>query len=71
MSPCPTLFAGTDVKDQTFVIHEVHYGGWGANMRRDGQNVLCPYIDGDTRLFSAEILEGKYPLLIEQDARMH
>lgn len=68
LSPCPTLFAGTDVKDQTFVIHEDHYGGWGASMKRDGQNVLCPYIDGDTRLFSAEILEAKYPLLIEQYA---
>ena len=62
LTPAPTLFVGPDAA----MFMEDQIGGWGARKGKDGQNVLCPYIDGDTRLVSTEITEAKYSVLVER-----
>lgn len=60
---------GTDPATGRLFIHGMPYaGGWGARARKDGVSVLQGPVNGDCRNIPAEIIESKYPLLVEQYA---
>lgn len=53
--------------DATELVHiEPQHGGWGACHDRDGASGLISLTDGDTYNYSIELLEAKFPLLIER-----
>lgn len=48
-------------------IHFMPYaGGWGARADADGMNALCPLLNGDNFNVPCEVIEAKFPLLVEQ-----
>lgn len=58
---------GTDPRDgRPYLIVEPEGGGWGAFASRDGESVLIAIADGDTRNIPVEVLETRYPLLVER-----
>jgi N-methylhydantoinase B len=61
--------AGDDPGTGEQYIHFAPYaGGWGARARKDGVNGLCPIINGDNSNVPCEVIEHRYPLLVEQYA---
>lgn len=69
LSLCATYLGG--IHDQTgevWVHPEPHNGGWGAGRSLDGQNGLIATTDGDTYNYPIELLEEKFPLLVERYA---
>ncbi|HWQ17933.1 MAG TPA: hydantoinase B/oxoprolinase family protein [Sulfolobales archaeon] len=76
--PQATIAGMYDDVDATFIwsrdprtgkpyIHiEPQPGGWGAKPFEDGENALIAIADGDTYNVPIEVLENRYPLLIEQ-----
>ncbi len=67
LSLCATYLGGRDDHTGEFWVHpEPHNGGWGAGQGLDGQNGLIATTDGDTYNYPVELLEEKFPLLVER-----
>lgn len=67
LSLCATYLGGIDDhSDEVWVHPEPHNGGWGAGQGQDGQNGLIATTDGDTYNYPIELLESKFPLLVER-----
>ncbi|HWQ17843.1 MAG TPA: hydantoinase B/oxoprolinase family protein, partial [Sulfolobales archaeon] len=62
-----TILGGRDKRSgEPFGIVEPQPGGWGAASSRDGVNALVCVGDGETYASSIEVLERRYPVLVEQ-----
>jgi len=69
LSLCATYLGGLhDETGEVWVHPEPHNGGWGAGQGIDGQNGLIATTDGDTYNYPVELLEDKFPLLVERYA---
>ena len=69
LSLCATYLGGLDDKTGEVWVHpEPHNGGWGAGQGIDGQNGLIATTDGDTYNYPVELLESKFPLLVDRYA---
>lgn len=65
VSLCATYISGSG-EDGLFVHIEPQNGGWGATRDRDGASGLIAITDGDTYNYSIELLEAKFPLLLNR-----
>ena len=62
-----TFIWSVNPKTGTPYIHiEPQAGGWGAKPHEDGENALIAIADGDTYNVPVEVVENRYPLLLEQ-----
>jgi N-methylhydantoinase B len=62
-----TFIWSRDPKTSKPYIHiEPQPGGWGAKPFEDGESALIAIADGDTYNVPIEVLENRYPLLVEQ-----
>jgi N-methylhydantoinase B len=52
-------------RPELFVHQEPVAGGWGAAVGRDGESALIFAVAGDTRNVPAEVLETRFPVLLE------
>ncbi|MEM7032255.1 MAG: hydantoinase B/oxoprolinase family protein [Chloroflexota bacterium] len=69
LSLCATYLGGIDDQSGEVWVHpEPHNGGWGAGTGIDGQNGLIATTDGDTYNYPIELLESKFPLLVDRYA---
>jgi N-methylhydantoinase B len=63
------IFAGVDDRTQEpFALVEPNPGGWGAAPDQDGESGLVSFADGETFASSVEVIENRYPLLVERYA---
>jgi N-methylhydantoinase B len=59
--------SGTDPRTQEyFVLCEPNPGGWGAGIDQDGESALVAYADGETYANPVEVLEIRFPVLVER-----
>jgi N-methylhydantoinase B len=69
MSLCAWYLVGTDTETgELFVLAEPNVGGWGASSSADGANALIATTDGDTYNFPVEVVETRFPVLVERYA---
>ncbi len=62
-----TFIWSIDPRTKAPYIHiEPQAGGWGAKPHEDGENALIAIADGDTYNVPVEVVENRYPLLLEQ-----
>jgi N-methylhydantoinase B len=67
LSVCAEIIAGTDPRTREyFVLVEPNPGGWGAAADKDGESSLVSFADGETFANPVEVLEIRYPLLVER-----
>jgi N-methylhydantoinase B len=67
MSLCCSYVVGLDGEtDELFVLAEPNVGGWGGSGLGDGENALIATTDGDTYNFPAEVVEARFPVLVER-----
>jgi len=61
-------FHGIDPADSSFFIGIIgpNGGGWGAKYNEDGMNAVVCSNDGDTHNSPCELLEIKYPIIVEK-----
>jgi N-methylhydantoinase B len=66
-SLCCSYVVGRDAAtDELFVLAEPNVGGWGGSALGDGENALIATTDGDTYNFPAEVVEARFPVLVER-----
>lgn len=64
---CAIFISGVDPRTGHPFLHvEPEGGGWGAFSNRDGESVLIAIADGDTRNIPVEVIENRFPLLVER-----
>jgi len=64
--PMNVMFSGTSPDTgEPWMFGEATAIGWGASKSRDGENGLANYGGGDLKNYPAEVLESKYPILID------
>jgi N-methylhydantoinase B len=69
LSVCGTIVGGTDDRTkQPFAIVEPQPGGWGGALGKDGESGLVCSGDGETYIMSNEVMEVRYPIIVEQYA---
>ncbi len=69
MSLCAAYITGRRSDNgEVFVLAEPNNGGWGGSPRLDGESGLIATTDGDTYNFPAEVVETRFPLLLERYA---
>lgn len=51
---------------ELFVLAEPNVGGWGGSATGDGESALIATTDGDTYNFPVEVVEARYPVLVER-----
>jgi N-methylhydantoinase B len=69
MSLCANYITGRDSETgEVFVLAEPNDGGWGGNPFRDGESALIATTDGDTYNYPAEVVESRFPVLVERYA---
>lgn len=67
LSVCGTIVGGTDDRtSQPFAIVEPQPGGWGGALGKDGESGLVCSGDGETYIMSNEVMEVRYPIVVEQ-----
>jgi len=67
LSVCAEIIAGTDPRTgEYFVLCEPNPGGWGASIDKDGESALVSFADGETYANPVEVLEIRYPVLVER-----
>jgi N-methylhydantoinase B len=67
LSVCGTILGGVDDRNkEPFAIVEPQPGGWGGADGRDGQSGLVCSGDGETYIMSNEVIEVRYPIVVEQ-----
>jgi N-methylhydantoinase B len=63
------IIAGSDdATGEPFALVEPNPGGWGAGPDKDGESGLVSFADGETFASSVEVVENRYPLLVERYA---
>lgn len=68
-SLCAWYVTGRDAETgELFVLAEPNVGGWGGSAGDDGESGLIATTDGDTYNFPVEVVETRYPLLVERYA---
>ena len=67
-SLCCSYVVGTDEAGELFVLAEPNVGGWGGSALGDGASALIATTDGDTYNFPVEVVESRYPVLVERYA---
>ena len=61
------ILAGVNDKTgEPFALVEANPGGWGAGPDKDGESGLVSFADGETFASSVEVLETRYPLMVER-----
>ena len=69
LSVCGTIVGGVDDRNkEPFAIVEPQPGGWGAGSMKDGESGLVCSGDGETYIMSNEVIEVRYPIIVEQYA---
>ena len=69
LSVCATIVGGMDDRTkQPFAIVEPQPGGWGGALGKDGESGLVCSGDGETYIMSNEVIEVRYPIIVEQYA---
>ena len=68
LSLCASYVVGTDQTGELFVLGEPNVGGWGGSELGDGASALIATTDGDTYNFPVEVVESRYPVLVERYA---
>ncbi len=67
MSLSAAYLIGTERESgELFVLAEPNIGGWGGSALGDGENALIATTDGDTYNFPVEVVETRYPVLMER-----
>ncbi|MEM3666320.1 MAG: hydantoinase B/oxoprolinase family protein [Candidatus Bathyarchaeia archaeon] len=67
LSVCAEIIAGVDPRtSEYFVLCEPNPGGWGAGIDKDGESALVSFADGETYSNPVEVLEIRYPVLVER-----
>ncbi|MEM3627554.1 MAG: hydantoinase B/oxoprolinase family protein [Candidatus Bathyarchaeia archaeon] len=67
LSVCSEIIAGVDPRtSEYFVLCEPNPGGWGAGIDKDGESALVSVSDGETYSNPVEVLEIRYPVLVER-----
>jgi len=67
LSVCSEIIAGVDPRNKEyFVLCEPNPGGWGAGFDKDGESALVSFADGETYSNPVEVLEIRYPILVER-----
>jgi N-methylhydantoinase B len=67
-SLCCSYIVGTDAAGELFVLAEPNVGGWGGSAAGDGASALIATTDGDTYNFPVEVVESRFPVLVERYA---
>jgi N-methylhydantoinase B len=66
-SLCCSYIVGRNAEtDELFVLAEPNVGGWGGSALADGESALIATTDGDTYNFPAEVVEARFPVLVER-----
>jgi N-methylhydantoinase B len=66
-SLCCSYVVGRDAEtDELFVLAEPNVGGWGGSAFGDGESALIATTDGDTYNFPVEVVEARFPVLVER-----
>ena len=66
-SLCASYVVGRDASTgELFVLAEPNVGGWGASAVGDGASALIATTDGDTYNFPVEVVESRFPVLVER-----
>ena len=61
------IIAGVDDKTkEPFALVEPNPGGWGAGPDKDGESALVSFADGETFASSIEVIETRYPILVDR-----
>jgi N-methylhydantoinase B len=69
LSVCGTIVGGVDDRTkQPFAIVEPQPGGWGGGLGKDGESGLVCSGDGETYIMSNEVIEVRYPIIVDQYA---
>jgi len=67
LSVVAEIIAGINNKNnEPFALVEPNPGGWGAGIDKDGESALVSFADGETYASSVEILERRYPIMVER-----
>jgi len=67
LSVSAEIIAGIDPRTKEyFILVEPNPGGWGASIDKDGESALVAVGDGETYANPVEILERRYPLIVER-----
>ena len=68
-SLCVSYIVGLDATtSELFVLAEPNVGGWGGSAGGDGASALIATTDGDTYNFPVEVVESRFPVLVERYA---
>ena len=67
-SLCCSYIVGTDEAGELFVLAEPNVGGWGGSALGDGASALIATTDGDTYNFPVEVVESRFPVLVQRYA---
>lgn len=68
-SLCCAYLVGEEAgSGELFVLAEPNVGGWGGSAAGDGESALIATTDGDTCNYPVEVIEARYPLLVERYA---
>ena len=68
-SLCCAYLVGEDAAaGELFVLAEPNVGGWGGSAAGDGESALIATTDGDTYNYPVEVIEARYPLIVERYA---
>jgi len=67
LSVCATIVGGIDDRNKLpFAIVEPQPGGWGGALGKDGESALVCSGDGETYIMSNEVIEVRYPIIVDQ-----
>ncbi len=67
LSVVAEIVAGINDKNgEPFALVEPNAGGWGAGLDKDGESGLVSFADGETYASSVEVIESRYPILVDR-----
>ncbi len=67
LSVVAEIVAGiNDRNGEPFALVEPNAGGWGAGVDKDGESGLVSFADGETYASSVEVIESRYPILVDR-----
>ncbi len=67
LSVVAEIIAGINDKNgEPFALVEPNAGGWGGGPEKDGESGLVSFADGETYTSSVEVIENRYPILLDR-----
>jgi N-methylhydantoinase B len=63
---CSYVVGRAAATGELFVLAEPNVGGWGGSALGDGESALIATTDGDTYNFPVEVVEARFPVLVER-----